>query len=104
MTHGNWKTTAKRALARVRLPRCPLDLITTSDGCSTVRFASRKSAEQEFLQFEEGMARFAVRHSSGTGCQRPLVVSPGSLGLAGGDCIDEGDPGCRLSPGDPGGL
>lgn len=84
MTHGNWKTTAKRALARVRLLSAARSIHYHVRRMLDRAFREQEARrEQEFLQFEAGHGA-AFRRTATAGAQdakRLLVVSSGSLGL-----------------------
>lgn len=84
MTHGNWKTTAKRALARVRLLPAARSIHYHVRRMLDRAFREQEARrEQEFLQFEAGHGA-AFRRAATAGAQdakRLLVVSSGSLGL-----------------------
>ena len=84
MTHGNWKTTAKRALACVRLLPAARSIHYHVRRMLDRAFREQEARrEQEFLQFEAGHGA-AFRRAATAGAQdakRLLVVSSGSLGL-----------------------
>lgn len=84
MTHGNWKTTAKRALARVRLLPAARSIHYHVRRMIDSAFREQESRRQgEFLQFdaEHGAAFRRVAQPDTQIQQRVLIVSSGSLGL-----------------------